>query len=209
MAEQKQIRIYTDQSVVTLQKDEMASRSKLKGVIDFVHYLRYRDSVAGEYTLRAKKLGELQDQFFSQYHIVEAAGGVVINEKNEVLMIYRRGFWDLPKGKLEKGEKKRDCAIREVEEECGVSGVEIHDKLRLYYNGKKTTYHTYRYKRRPTLKPSYWYVMKTKKQKLTPQTSEDITKAVWIPLDEVEQYYDLAYPAIRDVLMSVKQVAAH
>ena len=200
----KCIYIYTEKNArVELVKDKTKPRSSLKGIIDFVHYLRYRDSVPGEYTLFSKKLSEIKSQFFSQYNIVTAAGGIVLNENNEVLLIKRRGFWDLPKGKFEKGEGKKQCALREVEEETGVSGLEIVSKLQLYFNNKHITYHTYRYKRKPTIKPTYWYVMKAPKQKLVPQTEEDIEKAVWVKQKDLESYFSGAYPAIVDVLKSI------
>ena len=203
MAPNKKIVIHTQKARVELIKDKTKQRSNLKGVLDFVHYLRYRNSIEGEYFLRAKKFKELKKHFFSQYQIVKAAGGVVINEKDEVLLIYRRGHWDLPKGKFEKNEKKKECALREVEEETGVKNLQIEGKVKLYYNGKKTTYHTYRYKRKPTIKPVYWYVMSAPKQRLIPEESEDITKAIWVKKKDLHKYYDGAYKAIVDVLKSI------
>ncbi len=201
--------IYTPKSKIILQEEEQAPKSKLKGVFDFVHYIRYRDSLPGEYTLKAKSLKELKKQFFAQYAIIKAAGGVVFNDKGELLMIYRRGHWDLPKGKLEKNESKKDCALREVEEETGVTGLSLVEPLSLYYNGKKTTYHTYRYKRKPTIKPSYWYIMKAPNQKLVPQTEEDIEKAIWVNLNDVKPFYDQMYPAIQDIVTSVREMKLH
>jgi len=203
--DKKQLRIYTDDSLVVLRKDKQSPRSNIKGIIDFVHYLRYRNSLPGTYLLKAKKFKELKNHFISQYQVIEASGGVVMNQKNEVLLIFRRGFWDLPKGKLEKGESKKECAVREVIEECGIENVEITKKLALHFNGKKTTYHTYRYKNKPTIKPSHWYMMKTKKQKLIPQTSEDITKAIWVKVGDLPSYYEGAYPAIRDIFETVNK----
>jgi ADP-ribose pyrophosphatase YjhB (NUDIX family) len=51
--------------------------------------------------------------------IVMAAGGLVENEHGEILLIYRKKHWDLPKGKLDAGETLEECAVREVEEETG------------------------------------------------------------------------------------------
>ena len=204
MATDKKIVIYTQKARVELIKDKSADRANLKGVIDFVHYLRYRNSLQGEYSLRAKKFKELKKYFFSQYQIIKAAGGIVLNEYDEVLLIYRRGLWDLPKGKFENNkEKKKECALREVIEETGIKDVEIEGKVKLFFNGKRTTYHTYRYKRKPTIKPVYWYVMRTQKQKLTPQTDEDIEEAIWVKKKHLPRYYNKAYPAIVDILRSV------
>lgn len=203
MAKDKHIVIHTQKARVILLKDKTKSRSNLKGVIDFVHYLRYRNSIEGEYILHAKKLKELKKQFFSQFNIVKAAGGVVVNEKNEVLLIYRRGHWDLPKGKFEKGESKKECALREVAEETGVKNLQIKGKVKLHFNDKKTTYHIYRYKRRPTIKPVYWYLMRAPKQELTPQKSEDIEQAIWVKMKDLPKYYDKSYATIVDVLKSI------
>ena len=66
--------------------------------------------------------------------MVEAAGGLVFNKDGDILMIFRNGKWDLPKGKLEIGESIEECAIREVEEECGISGLIIEKKIKDTYN---------------------------------------------------------------------------
>lgn len=196
-----QVKIYSPISCVTLIKDKNSPCCSQKQVAKFVDYFR-KEKISTEHILRSNDLKLLKSHFFSQYQEVAAAGGVVVNEKNEILLIYRRGFWDLPKGKIEKGESKRECAIREVEEECGVKGLKILDKLQLDYNRLHITYHTYIYKGKETIKPSYWYIMSTKKQKLTPQTNEDIKEAKWVKIKDIPKYYPKSYPAIRDVLRS-------
>jgi len=109
----------------------------------------------------------------SLFSIIEAGGGVVCNEKDEVLFIYRKGFWDLPKGKRDPGEKKRMTALREVEEETGVKNVSIHDKIIV-------TYHLFKLRsKKRALKKTHWYTMKASDQILKPQAEEDITKAEW------------------------------
>ena len=110
-----------------------------------------------------------------------AAGGKVKNAKGEILFIYRDGVWDLPKGFVEEGESLEQGAIREVEEETGINGIEIIDKL-------KTTYHTYRYKGKLVLKISHWYNMKSDFDgELTPQTEEGITLVKWLSEKEVSE----------------------
>lgn len=107
------------------------------------------------------------------FKIEKAAGGLVKNDKDEILFIYRFDTWDLPKGKIEKGEKKKETAIREVKEECGISGLEIIEKL-------PKTYHIFQRKGRETLKITYWYKMKTLFDgKLVPQLEEGITEVVF------------------------------
>lgn len=95
----------------------------------------------------------------------------MFNDKGEVLFIKRLGKWDLPKGHLEKGETSEEGAIREVEEECGISGLKIVSKL-------PTTYHIFRRKGKLILKETIWFQMSTDfNGELIPQTEEDITEA--------------------------------
>ena len=96
-----------------------------------------------------------------------------MNLKNEVLFIYRFDKWDLPKGKLEKDESIEDCAIREVEEECGVTNLNIKEPL-------ETTYHIFERKNKTILKITYWFLMKTDfSGVLIPQAEEAIKEAVF------------------------------
>ena len=88
------------------------------------------------------------DIFCADYSLIEAAGGVVYNNDNKYLMIFRNGKWDLPKGQLDQNESIKECAIREVEEECGISGLNI-------LNALQDTYHTYEIKGRKILKRTY------------------------------------------------------
>ena len=111
--------------------------------------------------------------FKAEFSEIKAAGGIVKNDKKEFLMIYRMQHWDLPKGKIEKDEKKKQAALREVEEECGISDLEITKKL-------DKTYHMYELNGKAIFKTTYWYEMSYKgKQDLTPQTEEGITEAKW------------------------------
>ena len=109
----------------------------------------------------------------SRYELIEAAGGVVVNSNAEVLWIRRNDKWDLPKGKVEPGEKVEDTAVREVEEECAVRGIDRGALLGL-------TYHTYSHKGKEILKKSYWYAMScADDQDLKPQVEEGITEVIW------------------------------
>jgi len=109
---------------------------------------------------------------------VKAGGGLVINEKGEGLFIFRRGFWDLPKGKLDPGERYDEAALREVREETGVKKLLLGEKI------IKTRHIFKNRKGQRILKLTNWYEMSTHKQKLTPQTGEDIEQAVWLDLDD-------------------------
>jgi 8-oxo-dGTP pyrophosphatase MutT (NUDIX family) len=118
----------------------------------------------------------LKKDFKSLYLTVEAAGGLVKNEHNEFLFIFRRGHWDLPKGKMEKNEGKKEAAVREVIEETGIRNVSIQSKIGV-------TRHAFETKSgKKIIKKSYWYLMDAPKVELTPQIEEDIQKAEWMTL---------------------------
>ena len=139
-------------------------------------------------------LDALKKAFYKKFTIIQAGGGLVLNEKNEILLIFRKGKWDLPKGKLDKGEIISACAIREVEEETGLKNVKLIEPLII-------TYHTYHEGSRFILKESHWYTMKVSgNQTLTPQTEEDILEVKWITKEEAEQYFPDCYPSVVDVL---------
>ena len=121
-----------------------------------------------------KNLPQLKNDFFKAFKIIEAGGGIVQNEKNEILFIHRLGKWDLPKGKLEEGETIELCAKREVEEETGVTNLCLKSKI-------GETYHIYQIKEKSILKISHWYHFTCPSlQNTTPQTEEDITEIKWI-----------------------------
>jgi len=139
-------------------------------------------------------LDELKKALIKKFTLVQAGGGLVTNEKDEILMIFRRGMWDLPKGKLDKGEKLEDCAVREVTEETGLKKVELISPLAI-------TYHTYHEGSKFVLKESHWYNMKAGvEQKLIPQTEEDIHEIKWVKRTDLKEYMKKSFPSITDVL---------
>ena len=139
-------------------------------------------------------LEELRKAFYKKFTIIQAAGGLVLNEKKEILMIFRRGKWDLPKGKLDKGEKLEDCAVREVEEETGLQKIKLLSPLLI-------TYHTYHEGTKYILKESHWYNMKVScNQKLVPQTEEDIHAIKWVTSKEAEKLFPDCFPSVIDVI---------
>jgi 8-oxo-(d)GTP phosphatase len=144
-------------------------------------------------TLISDHKDAVEELIKSQYSVVKAAGGVVQNEFGQVLMMYRLKTWDLPKGKLDKGESSKVAAIREVEEECGV-------KAKL---GKKicTTFHTYTYKNEAILKQTKWYSMDLiDDSKMKPQIEEDIEKLEWMGKEKVKSALINSYSSIRLVM---------
>lgn len=144
-----------------------------------------------------KDLEKLKKAFFKNFTSVTAAGGLVENEKGEVLLIFRRGKWDLPKGKLDKGESIEECAVREVEEETGLKNIELKKKLTM-------TYHTYDEFGKHFLKDSHWYKMKVNgKQTIVPQTEEDISEIRWVKKKDLKNYFGNTFPSVKDVLALV------
>lgn len=126
---------------------------------------------------------------------INAAGGLVKNQNGDILMIFRNGFWDLPKGKQENGEDTAECALREVSEECGLSGLKLGDLICV-------TDHTYRRDGKLMLKHTYWYRMECEEdgQELIPQTEEGISQVKWVKESEILLYMGNTYPTIRDVI---------
>jgi 8-oxo-dGTP pyrophosphatase MutT (NUDIX family) len=146
-------------------------------------------------------LEELKKAFFKKFVLIQASGGLVENENGEWLLIYRRGKWDLPKGKLEKGEKLDECAVREVEEETGLKKVQLVRPLCV-------TWHTYHEGTKFILKESHWYKMKVGgKQSLVPQTEEDIHEVKWVKPSGIDEYLGLSFPSITDVLVQARDEA--
>ncbi len=136
----------------------------------------------------------LLEHIKSVFTIIVAGGGVVYNAKKEILMIYRRNKWDLPKGKLDAGETISECALREVEEETGVAGLSLGDKL-------CDTYHIYNEKGKHILKHTVWYKMHTDySAELVPQPEEDIQQAKWVDTGNLFPYMSNTYEGIKDVL---------
>lgn len=133
------------------------------------------------------------NQLKKQFYYIEAAGGFI--EKNgQFLFIRRHNRWDLPKGKLEKGESNEEGAMRECEEECGIKNLEIIRTL-------PSTFHIYAYKDGYALKQSYWFYMTTDyAEKLVPQLEESITEVRWCSKKEVEtEILNDTYFTITDV----------
>ena len=132
------------------------------------------------------------EQFFSEFKYVEAAGGLVENEKGETLMIYCYRHWDLPKGHIDEGESADECAVREIAEETGVEGAKI---VRFLCN----TLHAYGVYGVWELKQTSWYLCEAPSCPTKPQKEEDIAAAKWCTAEEVEENLRQSYPTIRNV----------
>jgi len=129
--------------------------------------------------------------------LIKAAGGLVKNANSNYLFIKRLGKWDLPKGKVEEGEKMRQAAVREVEEECGI---------KIDFIGKKieSTYHVYSLRNEVILKKTNWYEMEVNSlPNLIPQLEEDISEAKWVSSKDLKAIRENTYPLIRALISNL------
>ncbi|MEM7382595.1 MAG: NUDIX hydrolase, partial [Bacteroidota bacterium] len=134
---------------------------------------------------------EILKKFTKKIPLEVAAGGVVTNKKGKVLFIFRNNKWDLPKGKLDKGESLEECAVREVEEETGVKGLKIENFL-------KTTYHIFKKNGAFHLKEVHWYAMRTSYSgELVGQKSEGIQKVKWKGPKKIQKALENSYTNIK------------
>lgn len=138
-----------------------------------------------------KKDDKLLQHLKKKLKVITAAGGMVFNTNKEILFIYRKGRWDLPKGKVDKGESLEEGAVREVEEETGVKGLKVNRYI-------DTTYHILKRNGKYKLKETYWYKMATDYDgKLVPQTNEDIKKAKWKNFEKSQKALVKSYENIK------------
>lgn len=132
--------------------------------------------------------------FFSNFKKIKAAGGIVKSDDQQ-LFIKRNGKWDIPKGKMEKGEKPRETAIREIQEECGLKGdLIIESKL-------MKTYHCYFMYEQSVLKKTSWFVLNYDGSKTTEaQSEEGITEVIWLKKNQLSKVKKNTYSSVLDVL---------
>ncbi|MEO4005920.1 MULTISPECIES: NUDIX domain-containing protein [unclassified Flavobacterium] len=134
---------------------------------------------------------EIMKKLKAKIPVVKAGGGLVYNKKGEVLFIFRNGKWDLPKGGIEKREEIDETAIREVEEETGVTGLKIVQKL-------QKTYHVFKRNGRYKLKVTHWFEMKTDFDGIPQgQIEEGIEKVAWLKPDEIKEALTNSYENIK------------
>ena len=131
------------------------------------------------------------NKFLECFKIVHAAGGAVFNPNGDMLLMKRKGLWDMPKGKLDKGESIVNAAVREVEEECNVFSIEVKHKIAL-------TYHLY-FEKKWLLKETHWYHMVSRHwQEATPQLEEEIEEIMWVDpvkldIDQLDTYNNIKH----------------
>lgn len=162
----------------------------------FTYFIKRKRIGFESLTLVVKDKKMARQRIVAFYRIIFAAGGVVFNDKDEILLMKRLGKWDLPKGKADAGETSKETAEREVEEECSI-------KVKV---GKRvcTTWHTYWLKDAPVIKRTKWYKMEClNDKKMQPQTEENIEELRWMNNQEIEEILDNSYASIRFVLNKV------
>ena len=170
--------------------------SKKRFLFQFIDALE-NTGVSKTIILYYKDLELLRGDFFGLYKNLGAGGGAVFNDQNEILMIQRRGYWDLAKGHIEKGETQAETAVREVIEETGIQNIELQEFI-------TTTYHTFKKKKgKRCLKISHWFKMKSNDTDFTPQIEEGVEKVVWMSLDDAFKLKPI-YKNIVNVLDLVK-----
>ena len=169
---------------VFVNESQLILTNKLSDIASNKYFLLNQKSITAAIDLLAKNKAsvayiyhpnneEILNKFTKKIPLVVAAGGVVTNREGKVLFIYRNDKWDLPKGKIDKGETIEECALREVAEETGVQGLKIENIL-------KTTYHVFKRNGTYKLKEVHWFAMKTSyKGELVGQLDEGIEKVKW------------------------------
>ena len=172
-----------------------------KTIKDLPNFLKSHNQV-NEVTLISDNVEELWMRFCLNYFEVVSAGGLVVNSENNILWINRNNHWDLPKGKVERGESLENAAMREVSEETGIANLEITGDL-------STTYHTYDIDGVVHLKTTFWFSMKHKggDTKGTPQAIEGITEVKWLAMPIPEKVWDSTYGTIRIVVNAFKNLS--
>ncbi len=160
-----------------------------------VAYLEKRSPTENDdFYFHGKNKEEIWTHFLSLFNHVKAAGGVVKDESGRTLFIFRNGRWDLPKGKIEAGEKTEDAALREVREECGLRNLRMVRPL-------VSTFHAYLLNGKRILKETSWYEMQhTGSEKPVPQREEGISKVRWVEKKDLGEVLSNTFHSVRDVM---------
>lgn len=128
---------------------------------------------------------------------IESAGGLVCNHYHHILLMFKRGRWDMPKGRIEEGQTREECALREVHEETGL------DIDRLKVTGKLvSTWHTTRHQNIRYLKKTHWFLMDYDgdDDDTRPQVEEGIIECRWVHMSDIPDYRELLRPRINYVV---------
>jgi len=198
---------FNDSTIILDSEIKKSFKNNIADNVDFESYTIINQIVSEiefadkslAYLIYNSDIDKLWNYFRSRFVEIPAAGGLVKNDEGFFLFINRLGVWDLPKGKIEKKETPASTAIREVEEECGLSGLSIVRQL-------DSTYHIYRspylnYPDNLVLKETKWFLMNySGTEDLVPQTEEDIVEVRWVPASEMDEMLADTYSSLRDFL---------
>ncbi len=174
---------------------EFITKPDRKGVGELIS--QFESSGIHSYCLCTDHPEALFNLFTGFYQIIEAAGGIVCHPSGKYLFIKRFGKWDLPKGKIENGEAPDEAALREVREECGISGLSIGRQL-------PSTYHTYKLEGHRVIKKTWWFSMDYSGTLLTkPQNEEGISEATWLVPSQFDMVLENTYRSISELIGDV------
>lgn len=197
------IKIFFPDKIIYLIKDKRKYAEKKSAVLQVIEssaeMRRAYDELVGKKSVKEIYFfNENEEQLFAYFSklfkVIDAAGGLVKNKQNQWLFIFRHNKWDLPKGKLEKNESITDAAMREVEEECGITGLSIVKQL-------PATYHIYFLENKAVLKRTYWFEMScTDESPLVPQAEEGITDVRWFAKSDLKNVWNNTFESVRDVM---------
>ena len=197
--------VYFDDRELVLTSDlENEIRKGFDAIQEFFSYgelKQFIDKFQGNTQLKRGILyGLPEDQLLVQlkacFKYIEAAGGVISNADNSYLFIYKRGKWDLPKGKCEKDETYEETALREVKEECGLRSCSIVEPL-------SPTFHTYEMNGKRYLKKTLWFKMESNQTELIPQADEGIVKVEWFKKSDFKIINENTYPSVWGVIRTI------
>lgn len=207
-------KVFFNESIIELSSEvKKSSKNNIVQVVepesyDFVNQL-VSDIESGrevpDSLILNQEVKQLWDHFRSQFVEIPAAGGLVQNNERSLLFIRRLGVWDLPKGKIEKNETPESAAVREVEEECGLSGLKIIKQL-------DSTFHIYKSPHLPipkdlVLKETKWFLMIYSGSEIpVPQLNEDIEVVRWIKVSELNSVLEDTYLSLRDFMKKTLSV---
>jgi len=201
-------KVFFNDSTIQITDDaKKSSKNNITQTVDCENYGFVKELISKiessdksiNFVVQNKDYSQLWDCFKNQLTEIPAAGGLVQKSDLSLLFIKRLGVWDLPKGKIEKNETPESAAIREVEEECGVSGLKIIRQL-------DSTFHIYRspYLNFPdnlVLKETKWFLMSIEgEQTMVPQVEENIEEVRWFAINELDKVMGNTYLSLREFL---------
>ncbi|MFN8286255.1 MAG: NUDIX domain-containing protein [Chitinophagales bacterium] len=197
-------KIYYNDSVLLIKSDHSQSNENFAKVLteeaevqNFINNPQelFDPQATGNILLIVPTPEKALETILSSADKIMAGGGIVFNETDDILLIFRRGKWDLPKGKIEKGEKVIDGARREVEEETGV-------KVKMVVESPIVTHHAYVLKGKKAIKETEWFIMKAQpgQTNLKPQAEEDIEQVLWVKKADLHNYKAGSYHLVWDLL---------